>query len=497
MLIAGIPAPDLDYHALAPEIVVTGTILMILLVDLVFGDRAKVQASRIAALGVLGAIIPVLTLGADGDDVSMFSGSFVVDNFALIVKAFFLVVTYLVILVSVDAMSESDVAEPEYYVMTLTALLGMMVMGSSRDLISIFVALETISIPTYLLAGWKKHDHKSNEAMLKYFIFGVLASAVMLYGMSLVYGTTGSTLLSEIAKGPQTGLGQDLGTVMNVGIFLTLVGFAFKISAVPFHFWTPDTYEGAPTPVTAFLSVASKAGGMVAIFSLIYAGFYGRTDAWQPIIWVMAALSMTVGNMIATKQTNIVRMLAYSSIAQAGFMLVPFAVAPENGASSYQSAFSASVIYMLIYGAMNIGAFATLMAIARRTRSGEITSFSGLFSYAPTLAMMMSVFLMSLAGVPIFAGWFAKFVMFQATIDGGTGMAYALGIIAAVNSVIAFFYYGNVVRLMFFREPVVDDRSPIRVPTALGTAIALCAITTVAVGIYPELFARLGERAPF
>jgi NADH-quinone oxidoreductase subunit N len=490
-------APHIDYHAIAPEIVVAGTILLILLVDLVGGERARQQASRLAAFGVLGAIIPVLTLGADGADRTLFNGAFVVDNFALVMQAFFLAVTYIVILLSAESIAESDVAEPEYYFLTLTALLGMMVMCSSRDLVSIFVALETISIPTYLLAGWKKHDAKSNEAMLKYFLFGVLASAIMIYGMSLVYGATGSLLLSEIANGPANVAGHDTSTVLNVGIFLTLVGFGFKVSAVPFHFWTPDTYEGAPTPVTAFLSVASKAGGFVAIFSLIYAGFFGQSDAWRPILWVMAAASMTVGNVIATRQTNIVRMLAYSSIAQAGFMLVPFAVAADAGGAARDSAFEATVIYLLSYGAMNLGAFATLMAIARRTRSGEIDSYAGLFSFAPALALTMSVFLMSLAGVPPLVGWFAKFVMFRAVLDAGTGAAVTLGVIAAVNSVIAFFYYGNVVRQMFFREAEGVERVPFRVPPALASAIAICTLVTITMGIYPQLFARLGEATPF
>jgi NADH-quinone oxidoreductase subunit N len=494
-------SPHIDYHALAPEIVVASTILLILLVDVVGGERARQQAARLGALGVLGALIPVLTLGADGTDRFMFDGAYVVDNFALVLKAFFLVVTYIVILMSAESIAESDVAEPEYYFLTLSALLGMLVMCSSRDLVSIFVALETISIPTYLLAGWKKHDSKSNEAMLKYFLFGVLASAVMIYGMTLVYGATGSLLLSEIANGPRTDLGQDLSTVMNVGIFMTLVGFGFKVSAVPFHFWTPDTYEGAPTPVTAFLSVASKAGGFVAIFSLIFAGFFGQSESWRPILWIMAAASMTVGNVVATRQTNIVRLLAYSSIAQAGFMLVPFAVAADDGGAARDSAFEATVIYLLAYGAMNLGAFATLMAIARRTRSGEISTYSGLFSTSPVLAVMMSLFLMSLAGIPPLVGWFAKLVMFQAVIDAGTGAAVTLGVVAALNSVIAFFYYGNVVRLMFFREPEVVEgaveRAPVRIPPALASAIAICCGVTVVMGVYPQLFARLGEATPF
>jgi NADH-quinone oxidoreductase subunit N len=275
------------------------------------------------------------------------------------------------------------------------------------------------------------------------------------------------------------------------------VGFAFKVSAVPFHFWTPDTYEGAPTPVTAFLSVASKGGGFVAIFSLIYAGFFGEADAWRPILWVLAAASMTVGNVVATRQTNIVRMLAYSSIAQAGFMLVPFAVAADDGGAARDTAFQATVVYMLAYGAMNLGAFAALMAIARKTRSGEIATYSGLFSYAPALALTMSVFLMSLAGIPPLVGWFAKFVMFRAVLEAGTGSAVTLGVVAAVNSVIAFFYYANVVRLMFFREAEGVDATPFRVPPALASAIAICTLVTISMGVYPQLFARLGEATPF
>src|SRR5207249_2572193 len=206
----------------------------------------------------------------------------------------------------------------------------------------------------------------------------------------------------------------------------SLVGFAFKISAVPFHFWAPDTYEGAPTPVTAFLSVASKAGGFVAILSLIYFGFFGTQEAWQPVLWALAAASMTLGNLTALRQTNIVRMLAYSSIAQGGFILAPLAVAADGHAA--RSAFEAVVIYLLIYGAMNLGAFAVVIAVARRTRSGEITSYSGLGQTAPVLALLMSAFLFALAGIPPLAGWFAKFVMFRAIFDAGTPSAYTLGV---------------------------------------------------------------------
>ena len=276
--------------------------------------------------------------------------------------------------------------------------------------------------------------------------------------------------------------------------FLTIVGFAFKVSAVPFHFWAPDTYEGAPTPVTAFLSVASKAGGFVALLSVIVFGFFPQQDMWQPVLWVLAAASMILGNLVALRQTNIVRMLAYSSIAQGGFILVPFAVAPDGGARA--SSIEAVVVYILIYGAMNLGAFAVVIALARRTRSAEITSYGGLGQYAPGMALLMSIFLFSLAGVPPFAGWFAKLTMFRAALDANTPGATVLGAIAAVSSVVAFFYYARVAREMWF-HPVPEgmDTTPIRTPVALNAALGVCAVVVMVVGVYPQLFARLGELA--
>jgi NADH-quinone oxidoreductase subunit N len=288
-----------------------------------------------------------------------------------------------------------------------------------------------------------------------------------------------------------------------VAVFLTLVGFAFKVSAVPFHFWAPDTYEGSPTPVTAFLSVASKAGGFVALLNIIFFGFYGTdgvgADLWWPAVWILAAASMTLGNLGALRQTNIVRMLAYSSIAQGGFMLVPFAaagIAAANGNLDVaDSAFGAVIVYLLIYGAMNLGAFAVVIAVARRTRSAEISTYDGLFQTSPGLSVMMTIFLASLAGVPPLAGWFAKFVMFSSALQAGSTWATILAVIAAVNSVIAFFYYANVIRAMWFNEPATEERSRIVIPPALGGAIAITVVVTVIVGIYPQVFARVGELA--
>ena len=241
-----------------------------------------------------------------------------------------------------------------------------------------------------------------------------------------------------------------------------MVGFAFKVSAVPFHTWAPDTYEGAPTPITAFLSVASKAAGFVAILELVFVGFFGQHDVWQPMFWVLAVLTMTVGNLIALRQTNIVRLFAYSSVAQAGYMLAPLAVAGTS--DNLGESLSATVVYLLIYAAMNLGAFAVIITVARKTRSGEIESFGGLFEYAPGLTVLMTVFLFALAGIPPLGGWFAKFVIFRSTAGAGTGAGYVLAVFVGVNSVIALFYYARIAQEMWIKPVPDGDTTPVRVP---------------------------------
>jgi NADH-quinone oxidoreductase subunit N len=489
---AGFKVPNLDYHALAPEIALTATLVVVLVADTLMEERSKWLLSNVSGWGLLASLFFVVELGARSHHASMVGGAYVVDDFSLVFKGLFLAVGYVVILMSANYVEEGDYYQGEFYFLILCSLLGMVVMGSSRDLISIFVALETLSLPAYMLAGWRKRDLKSNEAALKYYLLGVLASAVMLYGMSLIFGYTSSTLLVDIGARVRGSIGHE--PVVTLGIFFITVGFAFKVSAVPFHFWAPDTYEGSPTPVAAFLSVASKTGGFVALLELIYVGFLGRSDTWVPMFWVLAALTMTVGNLIALRQTNIVRLLAYSSIAQAGYILVPFAVAGSS-AKSVHSSFTAAVVYLLIYAAMNLGAFTVVIAVARKTRSGEIASYGGLFEYAPALTVLMTIFLFSLAGVPPLAGAWAKIFVFRAVLDSGTAASVTLGVIAAVNAVIAIFYYANVARLMWM-SPVPDgDRTAIRVPAPLTAALGLTAIVVVAIGIYPQAFARFGDIA--
>jgi NADH-quinone oxidoreductase subunit N len=485
--------PSVDFHAFAPEIVLTATILVVAVADLIWPDRSRFVSSRIASIGVLAALVPIITLAADGATRSMFGGAYVVDNYALALKGFFLVVAYVSLLVAVDYISDGDYYQGEFYFLLLTSVLGMLIMASARDLVTIFVALETITIPTFVLAGWKKHDEGSNEAAIKYFLIGVLSTAVMLYGMSIIYGETGGqTLLSGISTYIAH---HETSAMFAVAIFLTIGGFAFKVSAVPFHFWTPDTYQGAPTPVAAFLSVASKAGGFVALLTIVRYGFFPSQDSWEPALWVLAAASMIYGNLVALRQTDIVRMLAYSSIAQGGFILVPLAVAGDGNAAT--ASFEAVVIYLLIYAAMNLGAFAVVIALARRTRSTSIESFSGLGQAMPGLAVTMTIFLFSLAGIPPFAGWFAKFVMFRAVFSADTPSAVVLGVIAAVMSVVAFFYYAKVVRAMWFHAPSTElsQLPPRSITPALTVAIGIAAVVVVVVGVYPQVFARVGELA--
>ena len=475
-------APSIDYHALAPEIIVAVTIVVLILLDAFTGERSRWASSSVAGIGLLFALIPIATLAYDGVNRVMFGGGFVVDNYALILQALFLVAGYVVILLSTNYIAEGDYHEGEYYTLLLSSILGMMVMASARDLISIFIALELVSIPAYMLAAWRKADQKSNEAGLKYYLMGVFASAILLYGMSLIFGITGSTLLVVI--GAELGSYISSQPIITLGIVFVLIGFAFKVSAVPFHQWAPDTYEGSPTPVTSFLAVASKAAGFVAILNVLFIGFYERHDVWEPLMWALAALSMTVGNLIALRQTNVVRMLAYSGIAQAGYILAPLAVAGATLGTGSE-ALRSIVVYLLIYAAMNLGAFAVVLAVSRKTRSGDIKSFGGLFSYAPTLTVCMTIFLFSLAGIPPAAGWFAKLSIFSSLASAGSASGYVLAVIVGLNSVIAFGYYGRLIRVMWMDEAPDGDRTPIKVPASLSFALVITVAVTLVWGVFP------------
>jgi len=492
----GFVRPDIDWHALAPELVVLATFVVVLLVDVFTEEHSRWTASSFAGIGLLGAIVPLLTLAVrDGDPASLFGGGFVVDDFSLVLKALFLVAGYVTVLVSSNQIAEGDYHEGEYYLLLLASIFGMMTISSARDLITIFVAFEMLSIPTYMLAAWRKRAQTGIEAGMKYYLIGVFATGVMIYGMSLIYGGTGSTLLSEIGAHIGGDFGQE--PVAVVGILFTLVGFLFKVSAVPFHNWAPDTYEGAPTPVTAFLSVASKSAGFVAILQLVFLGFFGRADVVRPFMFVLAVATMTVGNMIALRQTNIVRMFAYSSVAQAGFILVPLSVIGAGSADTADQILSSMVMYLLVYTVVNLGAFAVIISVSRRTGSGEIASWGGLFTYAPALAVSMAVFLFALGGIPPAVGWFAKFQLFTAVVKADTTLGYAAGVAMAVNSVISLGYYLGVMRTMFMDDVPDGDTTPVRVPPALVAAVGITVVATLVVGFLPGLVGDLADHATF
>ena len=488
-------APSIDYFGLAPELVLAGGLCLVLMLDLFIDERKKWILSAISSFTLLFAMVPVLLLALSDTEVrTMFDGRYVVDNFSLVMKAVFLLAGYVVVLLSSSHIEQGEYWRGEYWFLLLTSLLGMLMMTSSRDLVSMFVALEFLSIPAYMLAAWRKRDPKSNEAGVKYFMLGVFASAVMLYGMSLMYGVANSTLFTDIAKN-LTATGE-FSSVHALSVVFVIVGFAFKVSAVPFHTWAPDTYEGAPTPVTAFLSVASKAAGFVALVVLLYTAFPQAQDIWQPFIWILSALTMTIGNVLALKQSNIVRMIAYSSISQGGFVLMPLAVAGLAGSGT--TALRSVVLYMIVYAATNLGVFAIILAVASKTRSGEISSYGGLFSYAPALGVLMTLFLASLAGIPPLGGWIAKFVAFQSLIQSQSAWGYALAIVGAVNSVVAFGYYGNVMREIWMRPVPDEDVTPILVPGSLKLALVITAGATLVFGILPGVglqFADLAEIA--
>jgi NADH-quinone oxidoreductase subunit N len=482
-------SPTIDWHALAPELVLIVGINLVLFIDLWIDESRKWAMATLTGFVLLGAFLPTVTLAVIGDDSrSMFDGRYVVDEYSLILKALFLLVAYVVVLMSQTELEEGGYYQGEFYVLLLCSVLGMVMMTSSRDLVSIFVALELLSIPAYMLAAWRKRDAKSNEAGVKYYLLGVFASGVMLYGMSFLFGVTGSTKLTDI--GASLAEADEIIGLQVLAVVFTIVGFAFKVSAVPFHTWAPDTYEGAPTPVTAFLSVASKAAGFVALCTLIFIAFPAMSDTFEPLLWVLSALTMTVGNVVALRQTNIVRMLAYSSVSQGGFILMPLAVA---GTADPGLALNAVVVYLLVYAFTNLGAFAVVIAAARKTRSGEIASFGGMFAYAPGLTVLMTIFLASLAGIPPLGGWFAKFNAFRAVLDAGTTAAYVLAVIGAINTVIAVGYYMRVLRVMWMAEVPDGDTAPVVTPPPVAAALGITAIGTLVLGILPAAVARFGE----
>jgi NADH-quinone oxidoreductase subunit N len=477
----------IDFHAILPELVLAGTALLVLLVDL-FVERAKVVASYLALAGTVAAGVALATLVGQGTR-STFGGSFVVDNYALLFKGLFIGSLLLVLLMSQRYVDAGTSYQGEFYFLVLSSFVGMLLMPSSRDLLMLFLSLEIVSATGFIVAGFRKSDARGNEGALKFLLIGVLSTAVMLFGMSLVYGFTGSLQLGPIAE-RLARLGDEPAAIMSV--FLVVTGFAFKVSAAPFHFWAPDTYEGAPVPVAAYLSVASKAAGFAGLLQVTFVAFPAYARYWAPAFAFLAAFTMLLGNVIALAQTNIVRLLAYSSVAQAGYMLVPFAVGSAASPAVREEAFQAVLVYLLIYAFTNLGAFAVVTLVSQRQPSNLIADYAGLARRSPALGLAMSAFLFSLAGLPPLAGWYAKFVVFRSAINGNTLTLQALVVFMAVMTVVALFYYAAVVRTLWLGEPPegAPEPPPARVSPTLGVAVAVAAAGVLVLGILPNLLVQ-------
>lgn len=480
-----------DLHAIAPELVLAATAFIVLIVDLFLPKEGKWLAMPLSAAGIVATLAAIVSLvgGDRGTFPLLGEPTFVVNEFALLFKGLFCVIGLVVLALSFHYFKDSDYYQGEYYFLMLASLLGGLVMASARDLVSLFIAIELISIPAFVMSGLRKGDTKSNEAALKFFLFGVLSSAVMLYGMSLVYGITGTTALAGIREAIE-GAGEQ--PIIVLAVFFLVTGFAFKISAVPFHFWAPDTYEGAPSPVAAFLSTASKIGGFVGLLTLMFYAFPSVSDTWRPIFGVLAALTMTVGNLIALRQQHIIRLLAYSGIAQSGYVLCTFALVRPDTPDANHQALTSAIVYLAIYAVMDLGAFAAAVAFARRGGSYFISDYSGLWRRSPALATMMAAFLISLAGAPPMAGAWAKLFVFLATINAEV---YWLAVVMGVNAVIAAFYYLVVVRRMFFDAPDAEATEEVEVPFILRAAMGFSALALFAAFIYPPLITGLADRS--
>ena len=469
------------------------TIVSAISLDLLLPRKLKYIVALVSILGSLIAFVPIIFQYANYSSPEiLFEGSYVIDKFSLILKGLFILVTYLTFLLSVNFVESDEYYQGEYYFLLLSSLLGALVVTSSRDLLTMFIGIELASTPMFLLSGWKKGDQKSNEGSIKFFLLGVLSASLILYGFSLLYGVTGKLVFSDIANTLiQSDLNQSPVTLLSA--ILILAGIGFKISIVPFHSWAPDTYEGAPLPVTAYLSVSSKATGFVALIILISKVFYDSGQGLGIILVFISGITMFVGNLSALQQTNPVRLLAYSSIAQAGFILAPMAVAGIT--SNYEDGVYASVTYLIIYAFMNIGAFLVINLLQRNIQSDDMYDWGGLAREMPLAGIFAVIFFFSLAGIPPLGGWFAKFVVFRSLLSTGEIFGLSLAIIGAINAVIALVYYSRISKIIWMDSPSenVKSNNDTLIPSPLRVVGFVSLILTIVSGIFPGIFSNLGE----
>jgi NADH-quinone oxidoreductase subunit N len=458
-----------DLRPVMPEIIMTILALVTLMADLVL--KRKETVAFISVLSIFAVAYSAFSYrGAHGE---VFGGMFIADGYSMFFKMIFFLNVVLTVLISIKYIAVEKVNFGEYYSLILFSTLGMMVMASAGDLITLYLGLELMALSTYILAGFLRHDIKSNEAAMKYFLLGAFASALLLYGTSMIYGLTGTTNLRGISSYVyRHGLANNPVLVLSMVLFA--VAFSFKIAAVPFHMWAPDAYEGAPTSITAFMSVGPKAAGFAVLGRVFLTAFGLITINWAVILIPIAVLTMAVGNIVALSQTNIKRMLAYSSIAHAGYALLGIISRTPDGMASLMN-------YLLIYAFMNIGAFAVIIMLRSEGFKGDkISDFEGLSKTHPLAAALMLVFMFSLTGIPPTAGFMGKFYLFMSAINAGY---INLVIIAVIFSAISAYFYLRIVMYMYMKDPketVVLTTSP-----SMGLALTLTTVAVLVIGVLP------------
>lgn len=473
-----------DLLRLLPELVLALSGIVVMVADPFLGRRSKQPLGVLALVGTLVALAATL-VQADYAGLG-FSRMFSVDSFSVFLHFLVLMVTALTILASLRYLDREEIQHGEYYALLLFATIGMGLMVASNELVLIFLGLETSSIATYILAGFRRGALKSNEAAMKYFLLGSFATAFLLYGIALMFGSTGSTFLPKIRAALETN--QANPTLAWMAIALLFVGLAFKVAIVPFQIWTPDVYEGAPAPVTAFLSVGPKAAAFAAFLRIFFVALEPAIDKWFWLIWVSAVLTMFVGNLAALVQSNVKRMLAYSSIAHAGYILIAFAAGSEFG-------IAAVLFYLVAYALMKLGAFTVVAHVAGPGEERQrIENYAGLGSREPLVAACFSVFLFSLIGVPLTGGFFGKFYIFRAALEEGSSWLVWLVVFGAINTAISIYYYLRVVIAMYFRE-ARHEVAVASLPASLAFVLTLAALGTVYLGLLPNPVLRFATQS--
>lgn len=471
---------DLNWTILIPTLIVSGFVLVVLCMDILWPKGQGAWPAYVALIGTGLALVASIKLWGTWE--YGIGGMMVLDNFALFSNVIFLIGTGLAIVVSIGYLDREEEQRSEYYLLILTATLGMMLMAAGMDLIVIFLGIELMSISLYILVGFFRGRRVSNEASLKYLLLGAFATGFLLYGIALIYGSVGTTNLREIGLALSQGrIYSD--TMLLAGLGLLMVGFAFKVSAVPFHMWAPDVYEGAPTAITAFISAGPKAAGFVAFLRVLMLSMKELDAHWIGALWVLSALTMTVGNLGALNQRSIKRMLAYSSVAHAGYVLVALTAANEKG-------ISAALFYLLAYTFMNIGAFGIIILVARKGEENlDIAGYAGLGFRHPVLGLVMTVFMLSLAGLPPTAGFFGKFYIFSAAIEANL---IWLTIIGVLNSLVSVYFYLGVVVSIYMKQPV-DEVSVGPMPLFARAALLVTSLATLYMGLMPSDFLHLAR----